>query len=84
MEVIMHWLGLDNASGAVYLFWSGFFGDITIFAALITYYIHTRCHVSGCNKRAKYQFKHYKLCKVHHPAVPKDVSHEHIKKLHGN
>lgn len=62
--------------------WGGFIGDSALFAAAITWYVHSRCHVDGCHKHAKYPFQHYKLCKNHHPGVPKKVTHLHIKQLH--
>lgn len=84
--LIAHWFltvtGSNNTSDTWYGFWSGFAGDLTIFAGIITYYIHTRCHVEGCNKRGKYPFKHYRLCGHHNPNVPDKVTHLHIKQLH--
>lgn len=36
MYLLLHWMGLDNASGPAYLFWSGIGSDITEFAILGT------------------------------------------------
>lgn len=83
---IWHWIfvavGGSNASGGQYLIWSGVVGDLGIFAAIITWYFHSRCHVETCHKRGKYPFQHYKLCYIHHPDVPDKITHLHIKKLH--
>lgn len=38
------------------------------------------CHQSGCFRRGRFRHGHYKLCHVHHPAVPSDgnITAEHI------
>lgn len=48
MRGVAYWLGLTNPSGPVYLFWSGFFGDVTIFAAAVLFLRHKNCHRKGC------------------------------------
>lgn len=86
------WLGLGNASGPQYLFWSGIFGDVTIFSGAI-YAIHTlkkhsECHEETCHKHGKYEFLDkannvtYKLCANHHPGVPAKVTHFHLVQTH--
>jgi hypothetical protein len=86
------WFGLNNGSGAQYLFLSGIFSDITIFTGAI-YAIHnikkrSECHDPNCHKHGKYEFKDeinnvvYKLCEDHHPGVPKNVGHLHFAKIH--
>jgi hypothetical protein len=70
---LLHWLGLDNASGPVYLFWSGFFGDVTILSIPVTLLRKHNCEVKGCvrlglhhwNDPATNQDHH--LCRTHHP-----------------
>lgn len=64
---LMHWLGLDNASGPQYLFWSGFFGDVTIFGAAIGLYLHKNCHVPGCLMVGHANDKGVVYCKKHNP-----------------
>jgi hypothetical protein len=52
----MHWLahvlGLDDAAGGWYLWWSGFASDLAEFAAGASiagaYLHHHNCHVRGC------------------------------------
>jgi hypothetical protein len=64
MNFILHWLGMDNASGRVYLFWSGFFGDVTIFAAVIVGLHHLNCGNKGCWRIARHTTANgHKLCK---------------------
>lgn len=87
------WLGLSNGSGAQYLFWSGIFGDVTIFSS-ITYGLYqlrkrTQCHEPTCHKHGKYEFHDkinqvtYKLCADHHPGVPVNgPSHLHLTQIH--
>jgi hypothetical protein len=38
------------------------------------------CHRSGCFRRARFKYGHYRLCHVHHPNVPSDgkITDEHI------
>jgi hypothetical protein len=89
MHFIAHWLGLDNASGPIYSFWSGFFGDVTILvgAVVVIYrlkkHVHT-CHVDGCRKLAVHPVEGtpYVVCRKHHPSVPEKVTYQHVVKLH--
>jgi hypothetical protein len=79
------WLGLSNASGSPYLFWSGIFGDASIFAAAVAFLLHSRCHSKGCFRRAKYPDASgtYKVCRVCHPDVPnRGPTREHIAAAH--
>jgi hypothetical protein len=85
IHFLLHILGLDNASGPLYLFWSGFFGDMTIFGAVIFYYRHNNCHVKNCPRIGKHSIDGtpFKVCKRHHPDIPKgDISYLHIVKAH--
>jgi hypothetical protein len=51
---LLHWTGGDNASGPIYLEWSGFVGNAAIVLAILGYpfgYFHRHnCHVVGCRK----------------------------------
>lgn len=67
IHFLYHWLGLDNASGAPYLWWSGFFGDMTIFGAAVgIYYKHT-CHDPHCFRIGKHVYEGTPYCTKHHP-----------------
>jgi hypothetical protein len=55
MHWLGHWLGTDNAAGPVYLFLSGFAGDLGLLAATAAFtfhgfvsYRHKNCHVHRC------------------------------------
>lgn len=63
------WLGLSNASGAQYLFWSGFFGDIPILAALLFAYFHHQCHDPKCKKWGRHKVDGSPYCGKHKPSV---------------
>lgn len=86
---IWHWLlvatGSLNTSGTQYGFWSGFgsdIGEVTIIIGLITWYKSGECHIDTCHRRGRYPFQHYKLCRLHHPEVPAELTHAHILALH--
>jgi hypothetical protein len=64
---LYHWLGLDNASGAPYLWWSGFFGDVTILGSVIALYHKHNCHYKGCARIGKHLFDGTPYCSKHHP-----------------
>lgn len=66
---IYTWLGLSNGSGPIYLFWSGFFGDITIFAALGALYLHHICTDPTCHRYGRHKFKGSPYCRKHHPEL---------------
>lgn len=69
------WMGLSNASGGQYLFWSGIFGDTTILAgALLLYWKHT-CHVGRCWRLGlhKVDGTPYTTCRTHHPMIDQTV-----------
>lgn len=38
------------------------------------------CHQSGCWRRGRFRYGHFRLCHVHHPEVPSDgrITSEHI------
>jgi hypothetical protein len=63
-----HLAGTDNGSGLWYLWWSGFVGDITIFAAVVLFLRHRNCHVKGCWRLGHPDPKHgHPTCKTHSP-----------------
>ena len=72
---LAYWLGLTNASGPVYLFWSGFFGDVTILAAAVVFIRHHNCHTKGCWRLGHFHQGSVK-CRRHHlkekfrPVIP--------------
>lgn len=88
-NLLLHLTGGDNASGPWYLEESGFVALLGFAAAGWTWFKNSRCHVDdrvhggkNCWRRGHYPFRHYKVCKKHHPEVPEHITHLHIKKLH--
>jgi hypothetical protein len=92
--LIWHWvqevLGVNTGLPLHTLRWYNFFsgagsdiGEVALVGSLIAIWRGTRCHIDGCNRHGKFQFKHYKLCRIHHPHIPQGgVSHTHIMQLH--
>lgn len=67
-----HLLGMKNANGQAYLFWSGVGGDlltaIPLFWALIVWYRHNKCH--NCFRLGHHvPHIHYPVCKHHVPVA---------------
>ena len=71
MSIVLHWIGVDNASGPWYLFWSGIFGDVAIFAAFVVGLRHMNCIVTGCKKLRTFPVAGtpWRCCKKHHPYI---------------
>lgn len=90
MSWLPHILGLDNASGGIYLFWSGFGGDLgylAVVGGLFAHYKRSTCHVNDprfCWRPGVHPVAGtpYKACRKHHPAVPEQVSAQHIADAH--
>lgn len=72
MHALAHLLGLDNASGGWYLWWSGFFGDVTVFGAVIAFYLHKNCHSPRCFRIGKHVYEGTPYCTKHHPTLDKE------------
>jgi hypothetical protein len=72
VRAIVHVLGLDNASGAWYLLWSGFFGDITIIGGAFALYHRFNCHESRCWRLAKHTHDGSPYCTKHKPEITKE------------
>lgn len=66
---LMHVLGLDNASGAPYLAWSGVGGDLGYLAIIGTLIRRHNCHVHGCLRVGRHPVTgtDYVVCRRHHP-----------------
>jgi hypothetical protein len=50
--------------------WVELASTITLIAFVVGAYKHVECHVSGCHRVGRFVNGHYKLCHLHHPAVP--------------
>lgn len=70
---LLHWLGLDSASGPVYLAWSGAVGvlerliELAVIAFILLY--HHNCHVHRCWRIGRYHAAGgaYMVCARHNP-----------------
>jgi len=71
LHLIAHWLGLDNAAGSVYLFWSGFAGDLAEFAVVGVLWRRLNCHAKGCYRLGLHTVPgtHFVTCRKHHPVL---------------
>jgi hypothetical protein len=84
IQWLLHWFGLDDASGPIYSFWSGFGSDIPIFAAITAFYWHHSCHVSRCWRLGRHGVNgtDFKVCRKHHPTIPNHVTADHVTEAH--
>jgi hypothetical protein len=65
-------LGVTNGGGRWYLWWSGMFANVTIFAAMVLFYRKHVCHVHGCprlggHKAVDANGVEHVVCRRHHP-----------------
>lgn len=73
MSVLLHVLGIDDASGPWYAFWSGFGSDLTLFTGLVavvwSFWRRHNCHVRGCLRLGRHPVEgtSYVVCRFHHP-----------------
>ncbi len=65
MSLIAHVLGLDNPSGAWYLFWSGFAGDIPELAIIGLVWRRLNCHEHKCWRIGLHHRGHEIVCRKH-------------------
>lgn len=78
MHWLSHWLGLDNASGAIYLFWSGIGADLGYLAIVGGLYRHRNCEIQGCPRLGRRtSAAGHLLCRKHHPDGPLTVEAAH-------
>ena len=92
LHLLLHYLGLDSASGPAYLAWSGFvsdLGELTLLGGLVAVYRKHTCHTRWC-----WRFGHHdltdpgtglvhRLCRRHHPEHPgRPLTARHITLIH--
>lgn len=65
---LVHILGMDNASGPVYLAWSGWVGDLGLIAGAAAVYWRHQCHRAWCIRIGKHNAEGTLYCARHHPA----------------
>lgn len=83
MSWLPHVLGLDDASGRWYLWWSGACADLGYLAIVGTMVASVRrhsCHVRGCWRLGRHPVEGtgFMCCAKHAPGVPRRVTHSHI------
>ncbi|MCU1587556.1 MAG: hypothetical protein JWN31_1049 [Frankiales bacterium] len=76
IDQVLNVLGVINGGGRWYLWWSGMFSNLTIFAAMIIFYRKHNCHIHGCWRIGRHTavdangVEHI-VCKSHHPDLGK-------------
>jgi len=65
-------LGTTNGSGRWYLWWSGMFGNLTIFAGILLFYRKHVCHIHRCPRFGTHRATdkdgvEHVVCRRHHP-----------------
>lgn len=81
----LHSAGLDDASGAWYLFWSGIVGDLALLGAIGLIFRKVNCHSARCWRIGLHHVEGtpYVTCRKHHPTVPTGkVSVHEIHRAH--
>ncbi|MGB8652084.1 MAG: hypothetical protein WCD35_15645 [Mycobacteriales bacterium] len=76
-------LGTTNGGGRWYLWWSGMFSNLTIFAAVGVFYRKHNCHIHGCwrigsHKAVDQHGVEHVVCRTHHP----DLGGKHRLQFH--
>ena len=86
MHWLAHWLGMDNLSGPVYGFWSGFgsdVGELAIVGGLVSIYRRHNCEVHRCWRLGRHTTAAgHAVCRRHHPddhLTVQDIDDAHRK-----
>ncbi|MGZ6793018.1 MAG: hypothetical protein ACXVFV_08695 [Mycobacteriales bacterium] len=74
LDDFLTFLGTTNGGGRWYLWWSGMFSNLTIFAAVAVFYRKHNCHIRGClrigtHKAVDAQGVEHVVCRSHHPEL---------------
>ena len=78
IHLIGHWLGLDNASGAPYLWWSGVGADLGMVGTAYALVRRLNCEIHGCPRLGRHVTAvGHRLCRRHHPDGPLTVEQAH-------
>jgi len=84
IHTLLDWMGLTDASGKPYLFWSGFGADLSEFAivgAVVGLLRRWNCESHGCWRIARHKTAaEHRVCRHHHPAgapTAADISAAH-------
>jgi hypothetical protein len=71
-HLIEHWLGMDNLSGPVYGFWSGFGSDVSevaLIGAVFGIFRRHNCHERHCWRIGRHVVDGTPWCDRHHLAA---------------
>lgn len=83
IHTIAHVLGIDNASGYWYLWWSGAGADLGILGALIGLFRRMNCEVHHCWRLGSHATAAgHRVCRKHHPMdklTPAAVAEAHAE-----
>jgi hypothetical protein len=76
MRWFAYWMGLTNASGKPYLFWSGFGSDLTLFGGCLVFLRRHNCQINGCWRLSGHPTEsgHY-VCRRHNPDGKITIAH---------
>lgn len=70
---MLHFLGLDDANGTGYLFWSGVGSDLAYVGILWALIRRYNCHQPRCLRLGRFPVEGtaWSACRRHHPAPPR-------------
>lgn len=78
MHLVLHILGLDDASGRFYLFWSGIGADLGLFSTPFVLWFRHTCEIPRCPRLGRHTTAAgARLCRKHHPDGPLTVEQAH-------
>jgi hypothetical protein len=78
VHLLIHLLGLDDASGRWYLFYSGVGADLGIIGAAYGLYRRHNCEIHHCPRLGRHvTAAGARLCRRHHPDGPLTVEQAH-------
>jgi hypothetical protein len=67
-KVLAHLLGLDDASGPWYLWWSGVAGNLSLIGAPYILWRHHNCEAHRCPRIGRHRTAAgHRVCRKHHP-----------------
>lgn len=72
LHFLLHWTGGDNGTGPIYLEWSGFVGQLSLFVGIGLFIWKHNCHRHGCWRFSKHTHQGTPYCTKHHPTLDKE------------
>ncbi len=81
---LLYWTGISNEAGKGYAFWSGFGSCLTYFSGIALACRRLKCHSPWCLRMGHHEAAGgvYKLCRKHHPDMPRRLTLGHIHRHH--